>query len=612
MFEYKRSVRYGGRGHMRPRAVIFNYSGTMRPPRVLEASGCFDLSDTTGSSSTPNNTQLQLNWDGRTSRHDLRAHGDIKRNTQVEGGANTNVIKYWNDFAQFKMPQSNVSLLPGVHHGITEFDYYTQGYSFMSNPESQDAFSDYLRRELEACDRPQGVQVLVDLDNGFGGLTEKYLEAFRDEYPSKAVVVWGLGGIQKKIEDKRRSDINLAYATARLSQLASIFIPVSGYEFGGSLASNPVPAASIPSSSSSSSSPSTHFHLDDEYNNENLYHNTGALSMAMSTCLYPIRCTSVAPDEQRTALYSSYVSAGSVRSRVSKASSSPATSSSNPSMHQIPLGALSHSLSPLPSANILFCASMLPTRSLPTSHMLHISGGEKEKQGLLYTRRGMQRVGGLHISGLSSAKKKESKEESVELQPYLYAEEAVFRGLGVPSEMPSGSTLDRRMRSREAQEDKREEWEKAFHHVQQRDSFNHLALSSASPLHLSTAFPSPLLASMKIIPSTSDRKTQSQGSTYDQDRNRNNAKKIAVSGSPGGPTPAVKSTSIVTDLYSHTDMAAKLEAANDVLGSLLRGSMSKQATQFAKDNVADEEWREARETLEGLIRDYKGKNLMNS
>lgn len=73
--------------------------------------------------------------------------------------------------------------------GITEdvpFDAFTMGHG-LSNEPLLDAF----RRLLEECDRPQGVQAVVDVDAGWGGLAEDVLTAVREEMPRSSMLVLG-------------------------------------------------------------------------------------------------------------------------------------------------------------------------------------------------------------------------------------------------------------------------------------------------------------------------------------------------------------------------------------------------------------------------------------
>jgi hypothetical protein len=46
---------------------------------------------------------------------------------------------------------------------------------------------------LEECDSPQGFQVLVDTDGGFGGLASGLLDSIRDNHGNKPVLTFALG-----------------------------------------------------------------------------------------------------------------------------------------------------------------------------------------------------------------------------------------------------------------------------------------------------------------------------------------------------------------------------------------------------------------------------------
>jgi len=176
-------------------------------------------------------------------RHHRHRHyrvplGDEKTRGGRGGGARVRppptpaapVVQFWNDYAQFQLPPRNLRLISGLHKSVAKFDCYSQGYDLLASTEDQEQYTDDLRRLLEAADSPMGVQMFVDVDSGFGGLAEKYLQVFRDDYPRTPVLVWGIGdsrrGGGEGAEKKWRNELNFALGAARLGSLSSLFIPV--------------------------------------------------------------------------------------------------------------------------------------------------------------------------------------------------------------------------------------------------------------------------------------------------------------------------------------------------------------------------------------------------
>jgi hypothetical protein len=56
-----------------------------------------------------------------------------------------------------------------------------------------DQWEGALHTFLEECDSPQGFQVLVDTDGGFGGLASGLLDSIRDNHGNKPVLTFALG-----------------------------------------------------------------------------------------------------------------------------------------------------------------------------------------------------------------------------------------------------------------------------------------------------------------------------------------------------------------------------------------------------------------------------------
>jgi len=531
------------------------------------------------------------------------------------------------------MPPRNIRLMPGVHYGVTDFDYYTQGYQLMANREQEEDLTDDIRHLLEQCDRPQGVQVFADIDNGFGGLAEKYLLSLRDEYPKTPVLVWGLGSSTAgySAEKKQRNAVNVSFGSAKMSQHSSVFVPLMGF------------------------SPKSLFSQNEPIPTPPLYFETAPLAMAISTALYPVHA-SIPPASARTRQQGA--AAGPLPHRIACSFNASLASRSSLSLSScvVPLGGLVHSLTPLPSANIVKCAALMTKdQQRPSPTLLSpLPAGEEEKKGggkvsreeqrrrelrrqLLFVRRGMQDLGGLMYEERGGgegeggdAKVSQRRGSSTtapnndgEIPDVLYAEEAVFRGFGFPSSAPglaeptsagkgggfrsvgnsrNRDVLNQMMRSKMTQdtrmkmhgqgvldEDKPPEWQVSYEQISARDSVHHLAVCSSSSMVLGSSFPKSYIEFLGQKPAST------------------------VSASSSAPSPRQHHVPVVADLYSHSHTAISVQKAVDTLKSISGSRVMRQhATQYAKDDVGEEDWQSAKEHMENLIRDYTGKNLMGS
>lgn len=60
-------------------------------------------------------------------------------------------------------------------------------------PQLADQWESSIHSFIEECDSPQGFQVFVDTDGGFGGLAAGLLDSLRDIHGNKPVLTFALG-----------------------------------------------------------------------------------------------------------------------------------------------------------------------------------------------------------------------------------------------------------------------------------------------------------------------------------------------------------------------------------------------------------------------------------
>jgi hypothetical protein len=111
-------------------------------------------------------------------------------------------VTHWGDF--LKAQYCSKSLIPlggrsstGEQFGsekasslsmTSSFDAFPDGFGMLN-----DAIEDSFRGQLEACDGVQGLQIISDVNSGFGGLAVEVLQAIREELPRTAAATFLCG-----------------------------------------------------------------------------------------------------------------------------------------------------------------------------------------------------------------------------------------------------------------------------------------------------------------------------------------------------------------------------------------------------------------------------------
>jgi len=82
-----------------------------------------------------------------------------------------------------------------------------------------------VRLFVEECDSMQGFQVFAGTDDAWGGWTEKYADALRDEFGKKAIWVYGLEDTRQVARDKAvAKKANAAKSLSGISKLANAYV----------------------------------------------------------------------------------------------------------------------------------------------------------------------------------------------------------------------------------------------------------------------------------------------------------------------------------------------------------------------------------------------------
>ncbi|SCU82500.1 LADA_0C05798g1_1 [Lachancea dasiensis] len=111
---------------------------------------------------------------------------------------------FWSDYAKLVFGPANLNFLNDWYHNVqdpscpdfhnlhqTLFDNFDVGlHEFKTNHATQ-FFDQQLHSQLESCDGLQAINLLSEVDNGWGGFSSSLLVEMRDELPKTDVISWG-------------------------------------------------------------------------------------------------------------------------------------------------------------------------------------------------------------------------------------------------------------------------------------------------------------------------------------------------------------------------------------------------------------------------------------
>lgn len=162
-------------------------------------------------------------------------------------------VSHWADYLQLDVHPRALHVVQHYEHGYSRFDGFEHGRELFDASgaggagaaEATEALLDRVRRELEACDRPQGLLALVDVDGAFGGVAQGTLLAAHDELGCSDVLCFGLqrhsggeeeaegeggaldeGDAEARQQRATRRGHNHARALHCLSEVCSLYAPL--------------------------------------------------------------------------------------------------------------------------------------------------------------------------------------------------------------------------------------------------------------------------------------------------------------------------------------------------------------------------------------------------
>ncbi|KAK9862477.1 hypothetical protein WJX84_010017 [Apatococcus fuscideae] len=142
-------------------------------------------------------------------------------------------VTMWTDFIEVLLPTKAVFTLPDIWHGSTSFGGFTQGMGILTLGDREEIL-DRARLLGEACDSPQGLQMLVDDMSGFGGLAANILPDLKDAIGIQTVLTFALRATRdaparstQQGTAQAQWQLNEALSMACLSSETSLFTPMA-------------------------------------------------------------------------------------------------------------------------------------------------------------------------------------------------------------------------------------------------------------------------------------------------------------------------------------------------------------------------------------------------
>ncbi|KAL1463128.1 hypothetical protein WDU94_014912 [Cyamophila willieti] len=138
-------------------------------------------------------------------------------------------VTYWSDFMRTRYHPRSFNVIDEYQHGNTgqPFDCYLQGVEVWKSEAMSEDWTDKVRAFVEECDCLQGFQILSDATSGFGGLCSSSLQHLKDEYSTKATLVFPVTPPRTPESNFKLSTVNTVLMMASLGELADMFSPLS-------------------------------------------------------------------------------------------------------------------------------------------------------------------------------------------------------------------------------------------------------------------------------------------------------------------------------------------------------------------------------------------------
>ena len=123
-------------------------------------------------------------WRGAVQRVEVDSGVSAASSAGSDGEEDPDAVPLWPDVLQWPLhPSSEVIVRQyRARDAVTPFNRYSQGDAIAADQAFIRSFDDSVHFFLEECDRPQGVQLIVDTHDAFAGLGSRLAEMLRDDH----------------------------------------------------------------------------------------------------------------------------------------------------------------------------------------------------------------------------------------------------------------------------------------------------------------------------------------------------------------------------------------------------------------------------------------------
>ncbi|KAG8363878.1 hypothetical protein BUALT_Bualt19G0068300 [Buddleja alternifolia] len=142
-----------------------------------------------------------------------------------------NEVQYWTDYSKVHYHPQSLYELSGLWTDIRDFNNYGIGREAFLGVQHAEEINEKLRFFVEECDRPQGIQFIIDDSGGFSGVGGEFLEKIADEYTNIPVLLYSVRSPVSCLESqslKMRISRKLhdAVSFSKLSAFCKLIVPV--------------------------------------------------------------------------------------------------------------------------------------------------------------------------------------------------------------------------------------------------------------------------------------------------------------------------------------------------------------------------------------------------
>ncbi|KAI9207328.1 Tubulin/FtsZ, GTPase domain-containing protein [Polychytrium aggregatum] len=141
-------------------------------------------------------------------------------------------VRVWSDFNRMFYHPKSIVQLPQYTHGSEEqpFALFSQGMEVMADADTyDDVIDERLRFFMEECDALQGINVIADVGDGFGGIAASITSTLRDDHQKLAITTFGVDRPlppSATLKSVWAHNVNSAIALQKLSENSSLFVPL--------------------------------------------------------------------------------------------------------------------------------------------------------------------------------------------------------------------------------------------------------------------------------------------------------------------------------------------------------------------------------------------------